>query len=314
MSLKTIFAEELIGKITDRKHLLQQGVTVLLSGGMGSGKTTLLLHLLDYLYADGREVIFWRGREIDQWHHADYRVEFRIFHHVDDRIEFECDSEIKQYYEFYPYKSIKEIIRNADREMVNVVYPPSLDWQAEYSDKNLVTIFKEYKQATVVASEDLFTTRHAFWYSFIYEMLKMRSFASLFFDEFDDIAERFAKGYKYYMISFLMNALRYFRQRKLSIYGATQVITDIDSRILGKMMFYIYMAGAKVHRESVLDQKKVKFAEPGHAFIEEKNTGNWAKFRFPSRGIITTLSVSLTRYDEKGDFEELDFEEVEEVV
>lgn len=310
MSLKTIFAEDLINKITDGKLALQQGATVLVSGGMGSGKTTLLLHLLDYLYADGKEVIFWRGREIDQWHHADSRVEFRIFHHIDDRLEFEAENEIKQYYELQPYRSIGEIFRYANREMVNVVYPPSADLKAEYSDKNLVTIFKEYKQATMVASDDIFTTRHAFWYSFIYEMLKMRSFASLFFDEFDDIAERFAKGFKYYMISFLMNALRYFRQKKLSLYAATQVVTDIDIRILGKIMFHIYMAGAKLHRDSVLDQKKVKFAEPGHAFIEEKNTGTWAKFSFPSRGIISTLLVTLRSY--RDEFEEI--EEVEEEV
>ncbi|WP_290598254.1 MULTISPECIES: hypothetical protein [unclassified Archaeoglobus] len=312
MSLKTIFAEELLWKITDGKHEFQQGVTALLSGGMGSGKTTLLLHLLDYLYADGREVVFWRGREIDQWHHADHRVEFRIFHHVDDRIQFEADSEIKQYYELYPYKTIREIIRNADSEMVNVVYPPSADWRAEYSDQNLVTIYKEYKQARILAANELNTTRHAFWYSFIYEMLKLKSFASLFFDEFDDIAERYAKGYKYYMLNFLMNALRYFRQRKLSLYGATQVVTDIDSRILGKMMFYLYMAGSKVHRDSILDPKKVKFAELGHAFIEEKNTGTWAKFSFPDRGIITTLLVTLRgiQSTEDDDFEMVEVEGV----
>ena len=314
MSLKVTFAEKLINEITDGKFELQQGVTVLISGGMGSGKTTLLLYLLDYLYADGREVVFWRGREIDQWHHADKRTQFRIFHHVNDRVKFD-DDYIKQYYEFEPYKTPREILEKADEDFVNVVYPPSLDWEAKYCDRNLVTIFREYKQADVIKSDTLMTVRHAFWYSFIYEILKDKRFCSLLFDEFDDIAERYCKGFKYYMVSFMMNSLRYFRQKRKSLYGATQVVTDIDSRILGKIMYHIYMAGAKLHRESVLDKNKVKFAEKGQAFIEDKNTGTWAKFEFPPRGIITPILVQLIRSSEEEEVEELDgIVDLEEVV
>jgi len=308
LSYKTLFAEELLNRITDDKFELHQGVTTLISGGMGSGKTTLLLHLLDYLFADGRELLFWRGREVDQWHHADERVEFRVFHYYKDRIRFEGEDEIKQYYELEPYRNVREIFEKASLDRVNVVYPPARDWKAEYSDDNLLTIYKEYKQSVYVMEEEFYTVRHGFWYSFIYEMLKLRDFSSLFFDEFDDIAERYAKGFKYHMITFLMNALRYFRQKRLSLYGATQVVTDIDSRILGKIMYFIYMAGAKVHRESVLDAKKVKFAELGHAFIEERNTGTFAKFTYPSRGIISPFMVSL---EEEGKKKEVEVSESE---
>jgi len=214
------------------------GVTVLVSGAKGSGKTTLLLRLAENLAK--KDLVIWRGMFSCQW----------LFSLIPVNLILPCKTKVI-------------LIKKQGSERVS---PESVaEYVSYYSD-----IHEVYKHVRENALNVIYTLNIYDWIR-IFEFLIYRDdvrFVDIMFDEIEDLFPLNPAGEIWNLVEYGARLLKEFRKTYISLYAATQKISDVDYRILNKINYFIYLKGAKTKKNSIVDQRIVNFLKPGVAIIE----------------------------------------------
>ena len=214
------------------------GVTVLVSGAKGSGKTTLLLRLAENLAR--KELVLWRGMFSCQW----------LFSTIPVNLILPCKTKII-------------LIKKEGSERVS---PESIaEYVSYYSDTHEV-----YKHVREKALNVVYTLNIYDWIK-IFEFLIYRDdvqFVDVMFDEIEDLFPLNPAGEIWNLVEYGARLLKEFRKTYISLYAATQKVSDVDYRILNKINYFIYLRGAKTRKNSIVEQRIVNFLNPGVAIIE----------------------------------------------
>lgn len=231
---------DVLSQIIDKDYSYG-GVTTLITGAKGAGKTTLMLRLSENLVANGEKII-WRGMSSCQWFFSTIPVHLLlpskdVVIAVIDPDGGSTDMKPKEVAEKVSYiRTIGDIYRKLKKGYLNVLY--------------LLDIYE--------------------WLDLFDYLLKRRSvdWVSILFDELEDLFPLNPSGEIWKLVERGAQQIKEFRKNYISLYAATQKISDIDYRILSKINYYIYLRGAKVAKNSIVSQKRVNFLEPGQGIIE----------------------------------------------
>ena len=263
------------------------GVTVLTYGSKGSGKTTLFLTLCQSVTCynkDGLlelETSIWRGGDEDYWTWLPYdRV--RVFIHRDDfdNVVFRRDDDLSEYDrkdlpEIVKYKTNKEVYEKLLRGGINVIYEPTT-----YS---LTDGIKKIIQRRGVTGDELFKNKTMdpiiWWFEFIdwLRIKKSIEHISVFIDEADQLLPVSPSGARWHLNLWFKDIMRALRKRNISLFMACHGYTDIDGRILPKIMYRLYMKGSTAPTNSLIF-KTAPITLPQGKYYIERDAWGWARF------------------------------------
>ncbi|MCD6485188.1 MAG: hypothetical protein J7L47_08785 [Candidatus Odinarchaeota archaeon] len=236
---KKVLKFEVLKEILE-KDFNYGGVITHITGAKGAGKTTLLLRLAENLIKN--EKVLWRGMFSCQWFFSTIPVNLILpkkikatlivmDKHASRKAEPEDVADRVSY-----FTSIKQVYTKTRRKYLNVIYFINiLDW---------LDLFE-----LLIKREDV-------------------SWISIIFDEMEDLFPMNPSGSLWKEVERGAQIIKEFRKNYISLYMVSQKISDIDYRITNKVNYRIYLRGAKVPRNSIVDQMNVNFLEPGRGIIE----------------------------------------------
>jgi len=245
-------------------------------GTMGSGKTTLLIRtvikimeakdwrgerlvsrvtnkedpsaenmqsILDRVRA---EKLFWRGQISCQWARIPEEVPKIVW--ISDSLDLEFTVDRGGFTEQKKrFSTVEELVDSADPQSVNVVYT-----------ENALKLIDLVRYL-------VFDKPYTSW-------------ASVFCDEWEDIAPlNMPSPYREH-VNRLKNALKEARKRRVSFYGATQQRSEIDWQCLNKVMYWLFLKGAKPPGDSRVWQRAIDGLGMGEAFFTDRSLFERIKF------------------------------------
>ncbi|MHC1599941.1 MAG: hypothetical protein ACXQS5_03860 [Candidatus Methanospirareceae archaeon] len=266
---------EILRSLIEHKHAVG-GTTCIITGIQGSGKTSLMLQIAQKLAMQG-ELVIWRGRQREQVHKLKNWMEKTVWWFpkssepriwkVTDSRSYDITSQLDVKY----YSSLKSLYQGLEVFKINIVFPAH-GWKP--SSELLKDIFEKKRKKIMVKRE---TT---FWVDVIYyltQIRKSRQFVAIFLDEADDVIPSGVSDQMWWLLEYAKDLIKDARKSYTSVYFAVHNLHDIDYRIVKKCTHYIYLRGARLYRNSLVDQKKVALLGKGEAIIEH---GSFGKFRF----------------------------------
>lgn len=200
------------------------GTVALISGRPGSGKTSFMVGLIDTIFKNKSadkianvETVVWRGDPFCQWLRIPRRIPLKVWFRADMRPTFYQDGKVATA-SYEVFQSPDDFYSRAKASEVNVVYLPSyIAWH-------------KFIKHTVYSL-------HGRW-------------VSVFLDECEDLTEALAPYPKSRHVIELVEPIREARKQHVSLYLASQQLSDIDYRIRGKAMINVYLPGALLPRKS----------------------------------------------------------------
>jgi hypothetical protein len=250
-------------KLLDRRSDLG-GVCMLATGRMGSGKTSLLLHIARRLLEHKLELkakpeplayseklildekLLWRGDTPAEWRKLPDRFERVVFVREGLDLKFYRNSELIDQ-PIVRFSTFEELVSKANPLALNVVY-----LRDAWDFMDLTT--------------------------YVVNMPALR-WTSLFYDEVEDIAAAYESGEKWHRVKMFSDAVKRSRKRRVSIYMATQGKSDIDHRVLRKIMYWAILPGARRVKDSRIWQRAIDKLKLGEYWLG--TMGSFSKLAFP---------------------------------
>jgi len=253
------------------------GRQVLITGKMGTGKTTLLSKLGENDLAKGAYVI-WRGRTADGFHYfKDWESRVRILHHKNDQIRVFISKfghnkslEVTERLEMVSYSSVSDLIRKVKKEVINVVFEPTF---FTISKDFMVYLYSKARIKLSEADRKGAQFGTLMWFEFHQQLLERldSEWWTVLYDEIDDLFPSNSSGILWHLIRWAQLTFKDFRKSLISMFGTAHNYSDIDHRIFEKIPTKIYLAGAKVPKNSLLYKNAIQSIERGQAKIEWDN-------------------------------------------
>jgi len=257
------------------------GIVVGIFGAKGSGKTTLLIQITQKLsYINpitkkiAKEIVLWRGRDIDYWNWLDTNKVLLHFHDLDEpTFTNDLMIEIHKLPQILRYNSNADLMKHIDPTRLNVIYEPQ-HYALSAELKNIITKRGFLKEGVF---ERIGIDPVIFWFDFCNYLLLNKSFEfiSIIFDEADDIFPEQPGGIRWHLQLWFKDVLRDFRKRNISLFFTAHSHQDIDFRIKSKIMTRIWMRGALPTAGSLVRRQAPLWLKPGQAFIERDGFGKF---------------------------------------
>lgn len=222
--------------------------SVIITGRVGAGKTSLLSFIAQRLLEKKKEDedrpqderLFWRGQESCQFLRLGVPIKLFIPEFTEVTFIGENGFDMNRNY----FSTFQELYEEADPESINVIYT---------SFEELVD-FMEWIQKTKF------------------------TWNSILVDEVEDLCPRNSEE-RWNDIKRVSDILKEARKFRLSFYSTTQASSDVDWRVLHKLMGEIYLQGARVPGRSPVEGGAVHGLDKGEGFATVG--GNFEKFSFP---------------------------------
>jgi len=145
--------------------------------------------------------------------------------------------------------------------------------QVERKDKTTRTRGRKHSRARMPTNyEKREVSSSYFWFELIHVARKMNKRRHIMFslDEVDDIFEARSEGDVWKLIELLANDWKDLRKANISTSLSTHETDFIDWRIMHRIDYFIWMAGAGIHSKSILTVQALVSNLPMGAFLIEK--------------------------------------------
>lgn len=224
------------------------------SGIQGCGKTSLNLGFADRIMEDNpEEIIYWR-ESVDnpcQWNKIG-KGKYQILSEKDNPIEIlEITNNLRPAkIPVYYFKGFKELDSMVEPGMLNVVY------------------FK-------------YPSR---WIDLVNYLCNSADWQSMFWDEYEDVCPSRCSNAEperqWSKNELLANSLKKIRKSRISIFGNTQSNMDADVRVRSKVMFWIYLYGARRDKLSPVSKSAISSLKIGTGWVDHGHS-LFGQFTFP---------------------------------
>jgi len=250
VSKKAVAGRLLLEKIFER-DIDKGAVFAEISGIPGSGKTSLMIGMSKRIMKDNpEELIFWRES-------VGSPCQFTKF---GDPSKWQILAE-----ESYPLQ-VLEITNKLKPAPVSVKY---------FRDYQELMRMSKPGMLNVVYFKDLYK-----WIPFIDRLRLLSDWQTVFLDEFEDICPQRCSGITWRMNDKLSNSLKQLRKSRVSIIANTQSSMDADFRVRSKLMFWIYLYGARKDELSPISKSAVRALRVGSGWIDQAHS-LFGQFSFP---------------------------------
>nr|WP_013087934.1 p12-10p [Pyrococcus sp. 12/1]ADF80217.1 p12-10p [Pyrococcus sp. 12/1] len=249
--------EELLNKLISQDPTFG-GRLALITAPQGAGKTTLLLKLAEALM--GNEYVIWRGRDLAQFHRLpDWRKKVKIFAHKHDELTFyklEHGSEYAEEIQIkvHKYETPEDILKQLEKDKLNVIFEPSF-----YSISEELALEVLRRSGLRINKKQLSEMKSAyFWFEFLYRLLLRpdRRWISILIDEIDDTFPETPTGLQWKLQAWVKDIAKDLRKAFITLIGTTHTNTHVDWKIRSKMQARIYLSGAQLEEDSLINDKE----------------------------------------------------------
>jgi len=111
-----------------------------------------------------------------------------------------------------------------------------------------------YEIATPGKCSSIFFQDETSWYGFLKYLRKTGEWSHVFFDEYGELFPANPSGALYRMIMDASTDLGEVRKCFINVHATTQMTSDVDYRVRGKIMIFIYFPGARVESRGLVKQ------------------------------------------------------------
>ena len=239
MTEDTVMKFDVLKQIIEKDYAYG-GTNVLITGSKGAGKTTLMLRLAEKL--EENEKVIWRGMFSCQWFFSTIPVHLIL---PTKNVTVTVIDPAGSYNDLPPEDVVEKV------SYVNS--PEDIYKKLRKGYLNTVYLLDIYEWLDVF--DVLLHRKNVDW-------------ISILFDEIEDLFPLNPSGEVWRLVEKGAQQIKEFRKNNISLYAATQKISDVDYRILNKINYFVYLRGAKVAKNSIVSQKRVNFLRHGQGIIE----------------------------------------------
>ena len=245
---KAVQGKFLLDRIFERDY--DKGATfVEISGIPGCGKTGLALGMAERIMKNNpNELLFWREGTGSPCQFAKLEGKYQILAEKS-----------------YPLKVL---------EITNDLLPADIPIRYFRSYQELIGMAKP-GMLNVVYFKDLYK-----WVDFLDRLRLLPDWQTCFWDEYEDIAPQRCKGIVWQKNDKLANTLKQLRKSRVGIIANTQSSMDADFRVRSKLMYWIYLFGARKDELSPVSKGAVHSLRIGAGWVDHGHS-LYGEFTFP---------------------------------
>jgi len=141
-----------------------------------------------------------------------------------------------------------------------------------------------YKKAIPGCCTVVFFEDETKWYDFIAFLNRIGAWTHVYLDEYGELFPAQPSGKLHKMLAGASNILKEVRKCKTNVYATTQVASDVDYRVRGKIMTRAYLFGARPDKRGRVNQEAIDALErnlkKGNEAWLEEGFGLFGKGRF----------------------------------